>query len=150
MGASFICSCMSKKKESSAPQGNQKSKITFRYMAEVASRSMGSSYVFIFAIVLIIAWAVSGFHFRFDETWQLLINAGTTIGTFLMVILVQNTQTREYRAIQLKLDELLYGTENTRDSLIRIEEQSDAEIDEFKEEFKKLREEYIKKKKESE
>jgi low affinity Fe/Cu permease len=129
------------------PPERTEGKITFRYLAEVASRSMGSSYVFIFAVVLIIVWAVSGFHFRFDETWQLLINTGTTIGTFLMVILVQNTQTREYRAIQLKLDELLYGTENTRDSLIRIEEQSDAEIDEFKDEFKKLREEYIAKKK---
>ncbi len=121
----------------------KKSKLSFRAIAEIVSRGLGSSITFFIAIVLILGWGVSGFYFGFDNTWQLLINTGTTIGTFLMVILVQNTQTRESRSIQLKLDELLYGTKNTRDSLMEIEEQSDAEIEAFKKEFKQLREKYI-------
>jgi low affinity Fe/Cu permease len=120
-----------------------KKRLTFRFLAENASRFLGSSKVFFIAILLILAWAASGFYYDFDNTWQLIINTGTTIGTFLMVILVQNTQTRESRSIQLKLDELLYGTKNTRNSLVEIEEQSDEEIEEFKQEFKKLREKYV-------
>jgi low affinity Fe/Cu permease len=120
-----------------------KKKATFRYLAENASRVLGSSKVFFIAILLILTWAASGFYYDFNNTWQLIINTGTTIGTFLMVILVQNTQTRESRSIQLKLDELLYGTKNTRNSLMEIEEQSDEEMEEFKQEFKKLREKYI-------
>jgi len=104
---------------------------------------MGSSIVFFIAIVVIIAWGASGFYFGFNDTWQLIINTGTTIATFLMVILVQNTQNRESRSIQLKLDELIYGTKKTRNTLLEIEEQSDAEIDAFKQEFKLLREKYI-------
>ncbi len=117
--------------------------ISFRSIATKASTLVGSSAAFFFALVLIFLWGISGFYFGFDNTWQLIINTGTTICTFIIVILVQNTQTRESRSIQLKLDELLYGTENTRDSLMDIEEQSDAEIEEFKREFKKLREKYI-------
>ncbi len=113
----------------------QPSKITFRFLAERVSHWLGSSITFFIALFLILGWAASGFYFGFDTTWQLIINTGTTIATFLMVILVQNTQTRESRSIQLKLDELLYGTKNTRDSLMEIEE--------FKREFKKLREKYI-------
>ena len=122
---------------------NKKNKITFRYLAEKVSRIMGSSYTFFVALLLILLWGASGFYFQFDNTWQLIVNTGTTIATFLLVILVQNTQTRESRSMQLKLDELLYGTKNTRNSLLEIEEQSDAEIDAFKQEFKKLREKYI-------
>ncbi len=120
-----------------------KQKLTFRFLAEKASRYLGSSFTFFIALFFILVWGASGFYFGFDNTWQLLINTATTIGTFLMVILVQNTQTRESRTMQLKLDELLYGTKNTRNSLMEIEEQSDAEIEEFKKEFKKLREKYI-------
>ncbi len=121
----------------------EKKRLTFRHLAEKSSRLMGSSVVFFIALVVIIAWGLSGFYFEFSDTWQLIINTGTTIATFLMVILVQNTQNRESRSIQLKLDELIYGTKKTRNTLLEIEEQSDAEIDAFKQEFKQLREEAI-------
>jgi low affinity Fe/Cu permease len=122
---------------------SEKPKITFRLMAEKTSHVIGSSKAFFIALLLILGWGLSGFYFDFNNTWQLIINTGTTIATFLMVLLVQNTQTRESRSIQLKLDELLYGTKNTRNSLLEIEEQSDEEIEAFKKEFKELREKYI-------
>ncbi|MES2273433.1 MAG: low affinity iron permease family protein [Chlamydiota bacterium] len=115
----------------------------FRYIAEITSRRMGSPLAFLSALCLIILWAASGFFLGFDERWQLIINTGTTIATFLMVILIQNTQYREARSTQLKLNEILYGTENTRDFFLEIEEESDEELDLLKEEFKELRKKYI-------
>ena len=115
----------------------------FRRIAEMTSRRLGSPLAFLCALILIILWAISGFFLAFDERWQLIINTGTTIATFLMVILIQNTQYREARSTQLKLDELLYGTKNTRDSFMEIEEESDEELDLLKEEFKKLREKHM-------
>jgi low affinity Fe/Cu permease len=123
----------------------KRTKDSFRKIAEITSRRMGSPFVFFFALFLIILWAFSGFYLHFNEKWQLIINTGTTIATFLMVILIQNTQYRETRSIQLKLDELLYGTKNTRNSFLEIEEESDEELDELKKKFKELREAYIKK-----
>jgi len=115
----------------------------FRCIAEITSRRMGSPLAFFSALVLIILWAASGFYLGFDDRWQLIINTGTTIATFLMVILIQNTQYREARSTQLKLNEILYGTKNTRDSFMEIEEESDEELDLLKEEFKELREKYM-------
>jgi len=115
----------------------------FRYIAEITSRQMGSPIAFLSAIALIILWVGSGFYLGFDERWQLIINTGTTIATFLMVILIQNTQYREARSTQLKLNELLYGTKHTRDSFLEIEESSDEELDLLKKEFQVLREKYI-------
>ncbi len=115
----------------------------FRQIAEMTSRRMGSPLTFLAALFLIFLWVGSGFILGFDERWQLIINTGTTIATFLMVILIQNTQYRDARSIQLKLDELLYGTQNTRNSFLEIEEESDEELDLLKEEFKKLRKKYI-------
>ncbi len=115
----------------------------FRYIAEMTSRRMGSPLAFLSALFLIIVWATSGFYLGFDERWQLIINTGTTIATFLMVILIQNTQYREARSIQLKLDEILYGTKNTRDYFLEIEEESDEELDLLKKEFKELRKKYV-------
>lgn len=115
----------------------------FRKTAEITSRRMGSPLAFLSALFLIILWLASGFYLGFDEIWQLIINTGTTIATFLMVILIQNTQYREARSTQLKLDEILYGTKNTRDSFLEIEEESDEELDRLKKEFKGLREKYI-------
>jgi low affinity Fe/Cu permease len=115
----------------------------FRHMAERTSRIMGTPQVFFVAIFLIVVWALSGLYFEFSDTWQLIINTATTIGTFLIVILIQNTQYRDARSIHLKLDELIRGTKNSRNRFLEIEEQSDEEIDELKAEFKKLREEYI-------
>lgn len=124
------------------PRG-RKFKKTFRLVAEKTSNYTGSPHCFCLAIFLFIVWGVSGFYFNFSDTWQLMINTATTIGTFLMVILIQNTQNRDAKSIHIKLDELVRGIKETRNSLIAIEEQSDEEIDELKYEFKKLREEYI-------
>jgi low affinity Fe/Cu permease len=104
---------------------------------------MGSPIAFLLALLLIILWAASGFFLGFDARWQLIINTGTTITTFLMVILIQNTQYREARSSQLKLDEILYGTKNTRDFFLEIEDEIDDELDLLKEEFKKIRKKYI-------
>ncbi len=104
---------------------------------------MGSPLAFLSALCLILLWFASGFYLGFGERWQLIINTGTTIATFLMVILIQNTQYREARSTQLKLDEILYGTKNTRDSFLDVEEESDEDLDLLKEEFKELRRKYI-------
>ena len=104
---------------------------------------MGSHWSFLLALFLIIVWGASGFYLEFSETWQLIINTGTTIATFLMVILIQNTQYRDARSIQLKLNELLLGTKNTRNSFLEIEEESDEELDALKEEFTELRKKYV-------
>lgn len=120
-----------------------KPRLSFRHLAERASFLLGSSGVFFIALVLILSWAAGGFFFEFNDTWQLLINTVTSIGTFLMVILVQNTQTREARSIQLKLDELVRGTKSTRNIFLDIEDQSDEEMAEFEREFKQLRAKYL-------
>lgn len=121
----------------------QRLRVVFRLVAESASRRVGSPWTFLSALLLIAIWAISGFYLQFSENWQLIINTSTTIATFLMVILVQNTQYRDARSIQLKLDELLHGTKKTRDSLMQIEEESDEELDALKEEFKQIRKKYI-------
>lgn len=118
-------------------------KIAFRHMAEKTAHLMGSPFVFVLAVLLIILWGVAGFYFDFSDTWQLVINTATTIGTFLIVILIQNTQNRESRSIQLKLDELIRGTKTSRNRLLKIEDQSDEELDALKKEFVELREKYI-------
>ncbi|HEV7738093.1 MAG TPA: low affinity iron permease family protein [Chlamydiales bacterium] len=115
----------------------------FRRIAEHTSRYMGSPFVFLLAMFFIIVWVGSGFYMGFNEKWQLIINTGTTIATFLMVILIQNTQYREARSTQLKLNELLFGTKNTRDSFLEIEEESEEELDLLKLEFAELRQKYI-------
>jgi len=132
------------KKDSAKPSPTTHGvKSLFRYIAEMTSRQMGSPIAFLSAIVLIILWIGSGFYLGFGERWQLIINTGTTIATFLMVILIQNTQYREARSTQLKLNELLYGTKHTRDLFLEIEEESDEELDLLKEEFRVLREKHI-------
>lgn len=118
--------------------------LRFRHLATQTSKVIGTPLAFLIAIILIIIWALAGFFFHFTDTWQLIINTFTTIGTFLLVILVQNTQNRDAKSINLKLDELLHGVGRARDSLMEIEEQSDEELDSLKEEFRVIREKYIK------
>lgn len=115
----------------------------FRCFAVKTAHVMGSPAIFFLAIFLIIVWAGTGFYFEFSDTWQLIINTGTTIATFLIVILIQNTQNRDSKSLHLKLDELLRGIKTTRNSLVEIEEQSDEEIDELKAEFQKIRKKYM-------
>lgn len=111
----------------------------FRKFSHWTSEKVGSPWAFAVAIVAIIAWAVSGPFFGFSENWQLLINTCTTILTFLMVFLIQNTQNRDARAIQLKLDELIRVIDPARNTLIDIEDMEDEELELLQKEFVKFR-----------
>jgi low affinity Fe/Cu permease len=87
-------------------------------------------------------WGVTGPYFRYSDTWQLFINTGTTIVTFLMVFLIQNTQNRETRSVTLKLDELLRGVERARTGLVKLDHMSDEELETVQQEFSRLRDKY--------
>jgi len=112
----------------------------FRKFANKTSEAMGSPWAFIAAVLLILVWAISGPLFGFSEVWQLVINTGTTIITFLMVFLIQNTQNRDAKAMHLKLDELLRGVEGARTSMVDLEDLSDEDLKKLQEDFQRLRE----------
>ena len=112
----------------------------FRKFAHTTSHAVGSSWAFILAAVIIIVWAIAGPMFHFSDTWQLVINTGTTIITFLMVFLIQNTQNRDAKAIHLKLDELLKGVKGARTGLVNLEQLSDKELENLQKEFERLHE----------
>jgi low affinity Fe/Cu permease len=112
----------------------------FGKFAASASFWLGSKWAFVCSGLLIATWGVSGPIFHFSDTWQLVINTGTTIVTFLMVFLIQNTQNRDARAINLKLDELIHAIENARDRMINIEKLSDVELDALESQFAQVRE----------
>ena len=112
----------------------------FRKFASRTSELTGTPWAFIAAVLLIVGWAVSGPFFGFSEVWQLVINTGTTIITFLMVFLIQNTQNRDAKAIHLKLDELLRAVGEARTGMVDLEDMSDEELQRLQEEFKRLRE----------
>ncbi len=101
---------------------------------------MGTSWAFVIAVCIVVVWAATGPLFSYSDTWQLVINTGTTIVTFLMVFLIQNTQNRDARAIQLKLDELLRGVQGARTDLVDLEDLSDEQLETLQEQFAKLRE----------
>jgi low affinity Fe/Cu permease len=100
---------------------------------------MGSYWAFVVALAVVIAWAVSGPVFGFSDTWQLAINTGTTIVTFLMVFLLQYDQNRNAKAIQVKLDELIRSGEGARNKLVDAEELSDDQLEDLHEEFQRIR-----------
>ena len=112
----------------------------FRRFATRASHWMGSARVFVVAVLVIVVWLVSGPYYDYSERWQLVINTGTTIVTFLMVFLIQNAQNRHAHSIQLKLNELLAAIEGARNNLVDLEEQPEEELARLKDEFKALRE----------
>jgi low affinity Fe/Cu permease len=114
----------------------------FRIIAGRISVWAGSAAVFAGAALIIIVWALTGPVLDFSNTWQLTINTTTTIVTFLMVFLIQNTQNRDGLAIQLKLDELIRSNKTARHSFMDLEDLTDDELAELTEEFKKLHEEY--------
>jgi low affinity Fe/Cu permease len=116
-------------RKAAAPICDSPSADRFGRFAASASYWLGSKWAFILAITVILVWAISGPVFRFSDTWQLVINTGTTIVTFLMVFLIQNTQNRDARAINLKLDELIHAIDKARDQMMNIEKLSDAELD---------------------
>jgi len=112
----------------------------FRRFAHACAIGVGSSRVFLLAIGVIIAWALTGPLFHFSDTWQLVVNTGTSVITFLMVFLIQNTQNRDARAMQLKLDELLRAVHGARTRLVDLEDLSDEELAHLQLEFQTLRE----------
>lgn len=114
----------------------------FRKIATKVSRITGSAGAFLAACLIVILWAVSGPRLNYSNTWQLIINTGTTIGTFLMVFLIQNTQNRDGKAAQLKLDELVRIT-RARDEFMGLENLSDEEIDALDREFRVLHEKQL-------
>jgi low affinity Fe/Cu permease len=110
----------------------------FRRIAHRVSLFVGSPAVFLLALAVVIIWAVSGPLFNFSDTWQLVINTGTTIVTFLMVFLIQNTQNRDTRAIHLKLDDLILYTKGTDNQLIDLENLTDEQIDQLEKQYQAL------------
>ena len=110
----------------------------FRKIAQRISAVMGSSWAFIVAVLGVLCWALTGPLFDYSTNWQLVINTGTTILTFLMVFLIQNTQNRDSKALHLKMDELIYKTKSARNRLIDLEDLPDAELDELQKEFEKV------------
>jgi len=111
----------------------------FAQFATGASFWLGSKWAFTLAVAIIVCWAITGPTFRYSETWQLLINTGTTIITFLMVFLIQNTQNRDARAINLKLDELIRAIDKARNRMINVENLSDIELDLLEAKYEDLR-----------
>jgi low affinity Fe/Cu permease len=111
----------------------------FRKFARKSSDVLGRAEVFLLALVMIVIWAALGPVYHYSDTWQLVINTATTIVTFLMVFLIQNTQNRDAKAIQLKLDELIRAVQGARTGLVRLEELTDEELKELEASFEALR-----------
>ena len=107
----------------------------FTRMAMAVSKAAGEPYTFVIAIGVVIVWAISGPIFGFGDTWQLVINTGTTIITFLMVFLIQNSQNRDTEALQIKLDELINTLRGTNESLLDLEQLDEKELDEIRETY---------------
>lgn len=109
----------------------------FTAIANSIARFVGDPLAFILAALVVIIWAVTGPMFHYSDTWQLVINTGTTIVTFLMVFLIQNSQNRDAAAMQAKLDELIRAVEEARGQFIGIEHRTDKEIQEIRTELEK-------------
>jgi low affinity Fe/Cu permease len=110
----------------------------FHVFARQSSSVLGSAWAFIVALLIIAIWALTGPMFHFSDTWQLIINTGTTIVTFLMVFLIQNTQNRDAKAVHLKLDELIRALHGARNHLVDLEKLSDEEMKKLEEEFGRI------------
>ncbi len=113
---------------------------TFRKFSQKISDLVGSPWAFVLAVVIVLVWAITGPVFHFSDTWQLVINTGTTIVTFLMVFLIQNTQNRDAKAIHLKLDELIRAVGDARTGLVDLEHLPDKELAQLEAEFKRIHE----------
>lgn len=110
----------------------------FARLAKAASRFTGRAISFNLAVMVILLWLVTGPMFGFSDTWQLVINTATTIITFLMVFLIQNTQNRDTEAIQIKLDELIRSTQGAHNALLDLEELDEKTLDKFREKYEAL------------
>ncbi len=111
----------------------------FSRFASGTAQLVGHPYMFLLAVVVLVLWAGSGPFFHFSDTWQLIINTGTTIVTFLVVFLIQNTQNRDAKALHLKLDELIRSHHPANDDLIDIQKLSDEELDELEKRYESIR-----------
>ncbi len=111
----------------------------FRKFAHRTADLLGNPWAFLVAVLIIVGWAISGPLFGFSNTWQLVINTGTTIITFLMVFLIQNTQNRDAKTIHLKLDELIRADVNARNRIVDLEDVADDQIKILQEEFREIR-----------
>src|ERR1700679_239901 len=120
-------------------EGTARGSDRFGQFAAKASAWLGSKWAFAGAGLIIVIWAATGPIFHYSDTWQLVINTGTTIVTFLMVFLIQNTQNRDARAINLKLNELIHALDKARDQMIDIENLSDLELDELQIRYEPIR-----------
>ena len=112
----------------------------FTRAAKAASHAAGRPMTFVIAVAIILLWALSGPIFNFSDTWQLVINTGTTIITFLMVFLIQNTQNRDTEALQIKLDEIIRSMDKAHNALLDLEEMDDEELESIREDYLKLAE----------
>jgi low affinity Fe/Cu permease len=110
----------------------------FRRFAQATANVVGTPWTFLGAVLIVVVWGASGPLFHFSDTWQLVINTGTTIVTFLMVFLIQNTQNRDAKVMQLKLDELIRATHAARNKLVDMEAMTDEELAQLQKEFKEL------------
>jgi low affinity Fe/Cu permease len=110
----------------------------FTRFSNQAAHYVGRPVVFLIACVLVVVWAITGPFVGYSDAWQLTINTGTTIITFLMVFLIQNTQNRDAAAVQIKLDELIRATEQAHNSLLNLEELSEEDIENFRQRYIKL------------
>jgi low affinity Fe/Cu permease len=111
----------------------------FRVFAQRSAAMLGSAWAFTAAVLVILVWLLTGPMFHFSDTWQLIINTATTVITFLMVFLIQNTQNRDAKAIHLKLDELIRAIKDARDELVDLEDLSDEELKKLEEQFRRTR-----------
>jgi low affinity Fe/Cu permease len=111
----------------------------FRVFARRSSMMLGSAWAFAGAVLVICIWILTGPTFHFSDTWQLIINTATTVITFLMVFLIQNTQNRDAKAMHLKLDEIIRALKGARNQLVDLEDLSDEELKKLEEQFRRLR-----------
>lgn len=113
----------------------------FRKFAQRAALAVGSPAAFILALVTTCLWALTGPRFHYSDTWQLVINTGTSVSTFLVVFLIQNTQNRDARVMHMKLDELIRAVRPARTALVQMEELTDEQLEELQKEFQTFRDE---------
>jgi low affinity Fe/Cu permease len=111
----------------------------FRVFAQRCASMLGSAWAFTGAVLVILVWLITGPTFHFSDTWQLIINTATTVITFLMVFLIQNTQNRDAKAMHLKLDELIRALRGARNQLVDLEDLSDEDLKKLEEQFQRLR-----------
>ncbi len=115
----------------------------FGQFSSSCSSYVGSRWAFVGAVLVIVVWALLGPFYHYSDTWQLIINTGTTIVTFLMVFLIQNTQNRDARAINLKLNELIHSISTAQNQMIDIENLSDDELSALTDRYERIRSEYM-------